>query len=778
MRNYPMFKKFFISFVVFLIIPVIILCSISDYMILRYSEREISKSSLGKLKVAGNISSQLTDQISRDALQMSMSKNLYDLNNYRRYDQIVQHPDSFMYILKLMDTLSEMPKANKIINSVYLYVDEADYIVTSNSRIVLLDSEFVDTGWIQEYKKMKGNKFTPFWLEPRFIQYQGKGSASDNTLKPEDNILTYVYPLTMYTSYLNGAIIINVYEQELSQLINSNNTESEGYMYIISERGDVISSADKNLFGKNIADQEQIKNIISNESKEGYIISNVNNDRSLVTYYKSDLNDWIYVGVFSLDTLMSKVISVCMSVVYSSVLLVVIGTGVSFILSKRLYNPVKKLIQDLKKKSGLDFNNTSNEIILLEKVFDTLVKQEENLFNELEKQKINVRENYLRRLLEGNLKNMESYGFLETKFSRSHFLCVVISIDRYVEFSQKYSEEQQYYMKALILKVSEEIFNISYTGAGLVINQRKIAIVINMNCIHAEEAFRQIEADVRKMQMETSKVLDFTVSVGIGNMYTDKQGVKKSFQEAEQALKLKLFSGDGSVIVWKEDLDKYNKYYYPYEKETRILNVLKWCLKEALSAAVDDLIDDIRNKNGISCDNILQIINQLVGNTIRFLVDSHINISDIFGANFNIYHDLSERETLEDYGKFLHAFYGSIVEYLSKPILNSKGYFAQMLEYIHTNYKTDIGIDDIAAQVGLSYAHTRKIFKDETGDSLIDYINKLRIEEAKGLLCKSNKNIMDIALKLGYNNDQSFTRFFRKYVGVTPGEYRNLKILI
>ena len=103
----------------------------------------------------------------------------------------------------------------------------------------------------------------------------------------------------------------------------------------------------------------------------------------------------------------------------------------------------------------------------------------------------------------------------------------------------------------------------------------------------------------------------------------------------------------------------------------------------------------------------------------------------------------------------------------------SKNYLADIIQYISNNYKNDIGINDISEHVGLSYSHVRKIFKDELRENIIEYINKLRIKEAKNLLSNTNLSIKCIATDLGYNNDQSFTRFFKKYEGITPGDYRS-----
>ncbi|NLN42227.1 MAG: helix-turn-helix transcriptional regulator, partial [Clostridiales bacterium] len=51
-------------------------------------------------------------------------------------------------------------------------------------------------------------------------------------------------------------------------------------------------------------------------------------------------------------------------------------------------------------------------------------------------------------------------------------------------------------------------------------------------------------------------------------------------------------------------------------------------------------------------------------------------------------------------------------------------------------------------------------------------INKLRVSEAKKLLVNTDMSIKDLALLIGYNNDQTFSRVFKKLEGITPGEYR------
>lgn len=181
------------------------------------------------------------------------------------------------------------------------------------------------------------------------------------------------------------------------------------------------------------------------------------------------------------------------------------------------------------------------------------------------------------------------------------------------------------------------------------------------------------------------------------------------------------------------------------------------------------------NRTDLSYDNIILIFNQLLGSTVKYLVESHINLSDIFGDDYNIYQQLATKETLDDIGDWLIHIYTRIFTYRETSATDNQTHFAKIMEYIRQNYRKDIDINMLAEYVGLSYSHVRKVFHDQTGENIVNYINKYRINEAKQLLRKTDLKINEIALSLGYNNSQSFNRFFKKYEGVTPGEFRNLK---
>jgi len=79
-----------------------------------------------------------------------------------------------------------------------------------------------------------------------------------------------------------------------------------------------------------------------------------------------------------------------------------------------------------------------------------------------------------------------------------------------------------------------------------------------------------------------------------------------------------------------------------------------------------------------------------------------------------------------------------------------------------------------ANQLNLSVNYLGDLLKSETGRSAKDHINDYVIEKAKTLLLSNDENIGQISFRLGYENPQGLNKLFKKQVGLSPKEYRNL----
>ena len=95
------------------------------------------------------------------------------------------------------------------------------------------------------------------------------------------------------------------------------------------------------------------------------------------------------------------------------------------------------------------------------------------------------------------------------------------------------------------------------------------------------------------------------------------------------------------------------------------------------------------------------------------------------------------------------------------------------IAFIMSNYGRDLSLDDVAGNVFLSAGYLSIIFKEETGYTVLEYITYIRMQKAKELILQVPAlKVKDIAERLGYNNVQSFIRYFKKYYGETPVAFR------
>ncbi len=98
---------------------------------------------------------------------------------------------------------------------------------------------------------------------------------------------------------------------------------------------------------------------------------------------------------------------------------------------------------------------------------------------------------------------------------------------------------------------------------------------------------------------------------------------------------------------------------------------------------------------------------------------------------------------------------------------------AEMISVIEDNIYNRISVSDICERLNYSRAYLSKIFKNTTSYTILEYINNLKIKEAKRLIRENLYNFTQISDKLMFDNPHYFSRVFKRVTGHTPGEYKN-----
>lgn len=141
----------------------------------------------------------------------------------------------------------------------------------------------------------------------------------------------------------------------------------------------------------------------------------------------------------------------------------------------------------------------------------------------------------------------------------------------------------------------------------------------------------------------------------------------------------------------------------------------------------------------------------------------------------HLINQLSRAETMVDREEIIHTL-GELSDLcISRETgreMRAANKIEYALEYIREHFNEEIVINDLAARLDMSPSYFSSMFKKEVGQSTMQYITALRIEQAKNWLTDTALSVAVIAKNVGYEDSQYFFRVFKKTTGMTPLQYR------
>jgi AraC-like DNA-binding protein len=154
--------------------------------------------------------------------------------------------------------------------------------------------------------------------------------------------------------------------------------------------------------------------------------------------------------------------------------------------------------------------------------------------------------------------------------------------------------------------------------------------------------------------------------------------------------------------------------------------------------------------------------------------------SNLIHLLFRIYQETSEQKITDVYRasakayEFMMELY-RFIRNMEKPSKDLPIQIAKSLSYIQSHYYNPITLNDIASVSGYSRYYFLKQFREELNMTPIQYLTKIRVQEAADLLLSTTWSIKDISDRVGYANSNYFNKVFRKVTGVSAGKFRRSK---
>lgn len=192
--------------------------------------------------------------------------------------------------------------------------------------------------------------------------------------------------------------------------------------------------------------------------------------------------------------------------------------------------------------------------------------------------------------------------------------------------------------------------------------------------------------------------------------------------------------------------------------------------KEILEEQIGEDFEEIQRLEGMTPTRLQDIALELI---IRFKMQlkeiNHKEDAEPFTLGFT---KVREADTGTDLIKAIQEVAVSVIDALVRDVKNPV--VQQVLKYIHENYAGEFSLKTLGAAYNIHPVYLGQLFHKETNETFTGYINKYRVEKAKEQLKTTHLKVHEIAANVGYLESGYFYKQFKKYVGISPVEYKGL----
>jgi len=735
----------------------------------------------------GNWYSQLSiqEEVEHSSVQMlEQTRRLMDvlLNDLDEWAIRLAQSDAFLSVLEdgadarsVNDDLLDLYINSPYVESVYVYYEDRHTVQAPLLGTTAFD-EFGDTGWFPYYETMDKDGE---WI----VRDYDSGPLGSTAGTP---IVTLIRAVPVLGERKQGAIIINMNQQALFQSPSLRLLRDDEEIWMVSPDGQFAFS-NKTGYGVDPKEFEPIRTMLRDDV-DSFIHPFRGSDYAFASVV-SPYTGWRYVDVLPVDSLHGRSRQVQTFMLLLAAFSAAAAAILAFLAAAKIYTPFRSLLNLFRHgeaapaSPGAAKAKRTNELDVLVSEIHRMSERTSELQHRLREHMPVLRHSFLHQLLEGRAeppeKCMETFEYLEMKPEPFGYFVQIYRIDDYDGFTDRYPVPDQSLIRYFIAKLAEETYEQHGLRAfPLFADGRDIVVIGNLG---TEEQRREYEALSVSMAETLAQLiqqyLQWSVSVGIGTLQASPADIRVSFGEAKKALEIRAFRGVRTIAAyWEvqrerpegvELLDRLR------EARQGALGRFKDGTTDALAEELSSLNSIARSAEGVPFGIVQHAFYQLLidvlerGIDFGMPADAKVELAALHEAVFKQETAESLADTVVRLVLDMKDRYDAYAQGRKSPAV------MDMMAYIEANFQKDISLGGIADHLHLDPSYISRLFKQQINVNFTDYVIALRMNKAKELLAGSAMTVKEIGAAVGYENQRSFNRIFKKSEGITPGEYRD-----
>ena len=586
------------------------------------------------------------------------------------------------------------------------------------------------------------------------------------SLTDEKKLITLFQALPLGVSERTlGALAISVNSYKVEELLRDINILNKGAVLIVDDKKQMLFGMGSERLLKAIQDVDLSR-------QEESVYKKLDGHEVIITRVPSGTSRWSYVSVIPTFLFTDEVKNVRDAIAVISALMLLAGGGLATFLARRNFAPIRQAILRIKEglKYPVDFNESGNELEFIEHTTASAIRESEDLRKAISKQMPIIQSNLLVQMMKGNIEDAKDIdSTVGINFIHRHFCVLVAGIREYYQNTL----EERNLIKFVVGNVMEELGNEEAVAFVVDEDLDRMALILNV--------------DIGQWDYEKStgkiagKIIEFlgtkfatAIHVAVGGIHEGVKGISLSYKEAVKVVEYQVIKGFQGVLYIRELPNLQQKYIYPIETEIRLINSIKLGDEKRAQGILDEVFTQNFDIRKLSLEMARCLYFDIMSTAIKVLESADIQYEGIFGDGLKPYERITSCRNAAEMQAVLKSIYGEICRSINE---NKKSHNLLMKEniigYLKANFAdSNLSLTTVADVFDIHPTYLSNYFKEQVGENFMNYVNAVRLKEVKTLLKTTSMSIQEIARKVGYSNSGVLIRNFKKYEGMTPGEYR------
>lgn len=286
-----------------------------------------------------------------------------------------------------------------------------------------------------------------------------------------------------------------------------------------------------------------------------------------------------------------------------------------------------------------------------------------------------------------------------------------------------------------------------------------------------EDMPRALEEDIRFTQQQIQENFHLTVAAAAGDPHPDIEGIHYSYQEALEAVSYQRAGQETDLVFYRDIRDVQSGYTFPLDEERKLIDLIAAGKNREARQIIDQAFANHLNQ-GIHPASVAKC---LAYDMMSALIKGGnlVGVNGLSVVRFVEVEHCQADELPEKLGEFVDLLCEKIRGQIQQT--TPVGQLCRdVSSYIQENYQNpDLNISQTGMHFDLTPAYLSALFKRETGESLLGFITRVRLDAAKKLLMQG-QSVTHIAEQCGFRDSSTLIRVFKKATGLTPGQYKGI----